>query len=175
MGASALYDLMSELLAVCEQALAQTTAGAPDRRYVGHGLPAIDCEQLVVSTYSVAEADVSPRTLPLDRAHRVKTGTKPLQVLVVSIVRCYPGPTLDKKQQPMLPKAAAIEAASKTLSEDAWQLWNAIRSANRLGAFQGLCSELAMDPITPMQPSGGFAGWTLPIEVAVPGFPVTFP
>lgn len=176
MGSSTdLFDLADEVLAVCEAALALIPAGVPARSYVGHGLPAIDCEQLVVSTYAVPEADTAPRTLPLDRAFRSRYGSLILPMLVVSIVRCYPSVTLGGRQQPILPSTAELTAASQLIYEDGWQLWNALISAKRAGAFGGLCSELARDPMMPVQPEGGFAGWTIPLELRLDGFAVDFP
>jgi hypothetical protein len=173
--ATDLFDLADTMLSVCVDALALLPAGAPERAYVGHGLPAIDCEQLVVSTYQLPLADTSPRSLPLDRMFKEKYGSLNLPMLVVSIARCYPCITLDKRQEPIFPSVAELTAASELVYADGWQLWNGIKTAKRLGAFGGLCRELAMDPMLPLQPQGGFAGWTIPVEIQLDGFSVAFP
>lgn len=173
--ATDLFDLADTALAVCIEALDMLTAKCPARRYVGHGLPALDCEQLVVSTYSVPEADTSPRALPLDRAFRARYGSLIQPMLVVSIVRCYPVVTLNAKSVPVFPSVAELTAASALIYADGWHLWNAIISAKRQGAFGGACKELARDPMMPIQPSGGFAGWTIPLEVQLDGYAVVFP
>jgi len=173
--ATDLFDLADALLGVCADSLALLPAGTPSRLYVGHGLPAIDCEQLVVSTYQVPEADTSPRALPLDRMFKEKYSSLILPMLVVSVARCYPCVTLDKRQEAIFPSVAELSAASNMIYADGWQLWNGIKSAKRAGAFGGLCRELVMDPMLPLQPSGGYAGWTLPIEIQLDGFTVAFP
>jgi hypothetical protein len=173
--ATDLFDLADALLNVCVDSLALLPAGAPGRAYVGHGLPAIDCEQLVVSTYQAQLADTSPRALPLDRMFKEKYGSLNVPMLVVSIVRCYPGVTLNKQQEPILPSLAALTAASELIYADGWQLWNGIKTAKKLGAFGGLCRELVTDPMMPLQPAGGFAGWTIPVEIQLDGFAVPFP
>jgi hypothetical protein len=170
-----LFDLADEMLNVCEGALQLIPAGCPDRAYVAHGLPAIDCEQLCVSVYTTPWADTNPRNATLDRQFKTKYGSLNLVFLTVSIVRCYPGPTANGRATPILPRVAELTAASQKIYEDGWQLWNGIQTAKRLGAFAGVCRELAMDPMLPIQPSGGFAGWTIPVEVQLDGFPVAFP
>lgn len=173
--ASDYYAVADQLLNVCEQALALLPAGTPERAYVAHGLPAIDCEQLCVSSYVIAQMDTAPRQLPGDAMFKPKYGSVNVPVFVISIVRCYPVVTLDQRQEPIFPSVAELTAASQLLYADAWQLWNAVQTAKREGAFDGLCSELRMDPVNPIQPNGGFAGWTLPVEIELDGFTVPFP
>ncbi len=122
------------------------------------------------------QADTSPRALPLDRQFKVaKYGSINLVFLTVQVVRCYPGPTANGRQQAVLPRVSELTAASELIYQDGWQLWNGLQTAKREGAFDGVCAEFAVDPLLPIQPSGGFAGWALPIEVRLDGFPVAFP
>ena len=172
--ASDLFLLAAEVLDVATAALDLLPAQAPDRRYVGHGLPALDCEQLVVSTYAVPEASTAPQAAALDRSFRFKYGSVINPLLVVSVVRCYPVVTLNSKQVPIFPDPAAIEAASALIYADGWQLWNGIISAKREGAFDGLCKGMAREPMLPIQPSGGYAGWTMPLDFELDGFTVDF-
>jgi hypothetical protein len=163
------------VLAVSEAALALLPAGVPARSYVAHGLAAIDCEQLTVSVYTVTVADTSPRVLPLDRQFKTRYGSVNIVPMTVQIVRCYPAVTLGGRQQPMLPAASTLAQAGAELYADGWQLWNGLQTAKRLGAFEGVCHEFSMDPLIPIQPSGGFAGWSVPVEVRLDGFEVNFP
>ena len=169
-----LFSLATEVLDVAVAALDQLPALAPTRRYVGHGLPALDCEQLVVSTYAVPEMNTAPQAAALDRQFRSRFGSLTAPLLVISVVRCYPVVTLNSKQVAIFPAPAAIEAASALIYDDGWQLWNGVMSAKRDGAFDGLCSGLARQPMMPIQPSGGYAGWTLPLEIQLDGFRVDF-
>lgn len=176
MAAGDLYALADEVLAVCEASLALLPAGVPPRVYVAHGIPAIDCEQLTVSVYTVPTADTSPRALPLDRQFKVtKGGSVNLVFLTVQVARCYPGVTANNRQQPIAPTPEALAAASEMIFADGWQLWNGLQSAKRLGAFKGFCQEFSLDPLLPIQPQGGYAGWAVPIEVRLDGFTVEFP
>lgn len=176
MGAATdLNDLALETLAVCEAALATLAAGAPARSYVAHGIPAIDCEQLTVSVYTVPQADTSPRALPLDRAHKARYGALNLVFLTVQLVRCYPPATQHGRQTNLAPSVADLMAFAATINQDGWQLWNGLATAKRQGAFAGICREFTLDPLLPIQPQGGFAGWAIPIEVQLDGFTVNFP
>jgi hypothetical protein len=151
-------------------------AGVPPRSYVAHGIPAIDCEQLTVSIYTVPQADTSPRALPLDRQFKVtKFGSLNLVFLTVQLVRCYPPPTAGGRQSNLVTRVAELTAFAQTINADGWQLWNGLQTAKRLGAFAGVCREFALDPLLPIQPQGGFAGWAIPIEVQLDGFTVNFP
>jgi hypothetical protein len=174
--ATDLYDLADEVLSVCEAALALLPAGVPARSYVAHGLPAIDCEQLTVSVFTVPQADTSPRSLPLDRQFKVsKFGSLNLIFLTVQLVRCYPPVTASGRQQNLAPRVEDLTAFSQLIYADGWQLWNGLQTAKRLGAFAGTCREFSLDPLLPIQPQGGFAGWAVPIEVQLDGFNVAFP
>lgn len=177
MGAATdLYDLADETLLVCEAALALLPAGVPERVYVAHGIPAIDCEQLTVSVYTVPEADTSPRSLPLDRQFKVaKYGAVDLVYLTVQLVRCYPPATAGGRQVNLSPRVADLTAFAQMINADGWQLWNGLKSAKRQGAFAGICREFSMDPLLPIQPQGGYAGWAVPIQVQLDGFTVNFP
>ena len=163
---------------MCQAALVglPVTNPSPGRAYVAHGLAAIDCEQLTVAVFTVAQADTAPRGATLDRYFRTTKGMSVNIVpMTVQIVRCYPGVTADNRQAPILPKATALDQASQDLYLVGWQLWNGLQTAKRLGAFAGFCREFAMDPLLPIQPQGGFAGWTIPVEVELGGFDVAFP
>lgn len=119
--------------------------------------------------------DTSPRALPLDAQFKTRYGSVNIVPMTVQLVRCYPGATLGNKQQPILPSVAELTQASVDLSADGWQLWNGLQTAKRLGAFAGVCREFKMDPLIPIQPQGGFAGWAIPVEVQLDGFNVAFP
>lgn len=176
MGAATdLFDLADETLAVCEAALALLPAGVPERSYVAHGIPAIDCEQLTVSVYTVPQADTSPRALPLDRQFKAKYGGVNLVFMTVQLVRCYPPPTANGRQVNLLVRTQELTAFAQAINADGWQLWNGLITAKRQGAFAGVCREFSLDPLLPIQPQGGFAGWAVPIEVQLDGFAVNFP
>lgn len=161
---------------MCEASLALLPAGTPGRAYVAQGLAAIDCEQLTVSVYTVVNPGTAPVGAVLDRYFKVtRAHSVNIVPMTVQLVRCVPGVTQGNRQQPILPSVAELAQSSAELYADGWQLWNGLQSAKRQGAFAGVCREFAMDPLLPIQPQGGFAGWTIPVEVQLDGFDVAFP
>jgi hypothetical protein len=171
---ASLYDLQAELLQVAADLLDQLPAGAPDRQYVAHGLPAIDCEQLTVHAYQVGEASTDPADQPLARFRR--DVTYPRQTLVfcvITVVRCYPGPTGDS--QP--PAVADLAAAEQTISADGWVLWNGIPRAIREGELTLWRAEsfTSWEALQPLGPMGELAGWTMGLQTRLDGFDPLLP
>lgn len=172
MSAPSLYDLAKELLDFCVVALDELPAGAPARRYVAVGLPALDCEQLTVHAFQVGEADTAPRETTMDLLRRGHPYARlNLAFLVITIAReCYPGPTAMNMQVPEPPTVVDLVAASETIYADGWQLWNAVPTALRDGALFSACRFVGWQPMQPLGPEGGMAGWTMPIQVQIDGF-----
>lgn len=169
------YDYAAELLGYCAAALADGPDGAPVRQYVAIGPPALDCAQLTVHVLQLAEASTSPGPLPLDRGRRgVTTPRQDLTFMVVTIVRdCYPGPTGRELTDP--PGVAELDAAAQVIMRDGWLLWNSIPAALRAGELWGRCDFTLWEPLQPVPPSGGVAGWTLPLQVRIPGYTPAIP
>jgi hypothetical protein len=173
--ATDLWDSASHLLDFCAAALNELPVGAPDRQFVSVGYPAIDCPTLAVHVFPVTPGPFEPSTSPGD----VFRQGHPYVVLdlvtfTVSIFRCWPS-TPDGKQTPKAPTAADYDTASAIMYQDAWQLYNALRAGFNLGLLGGPCKLLRVDQAQPVQPDGGFGGWTILITAQLDGFTPTLP
>lgn len=169
------YEIAAELLGYCAAALEGGPDGAPARQYVSIGPPALDCEQLTVHVLQLGEAATSPGPLPLDRGRRgVRAPRIDLTFMVVTVVRdCYPGPTSGNKPRP--PDPAALDVAAQIIMRDGWLLWNSIPAALRAGELWGACHFTLWEPLQPVPAQGGVAGWTLPMQVQIPGYSPAIP
>lgn len=169
MTATALYDLAKELLDFCAVALDELPAGAPARRYVAFGLPALDCEQLTTHVFQVGEGDANVgANAPLDRFRRAAPYPRlNMAFLVITIARdCVPGPTGTTEA----PSVADLTASSEELYADGWQLWNAVPAGIRDGGLFEGCRYVGWEPMQPLGPDGYVAGWTMPLQIELPGF-----
>ena len=163
-----LWESAGELLAVCEEALSETTAGTPERSYVTPSEPAFDCCPFLsvhVSALTVDTTAVGPGGVAT--GHRTTSGSIILATYVVNAVRCAPE-IADGKS---LPTLAAIEAAAQQVEEDGWALWNRVRSAIRCGEIFRLCSEVYFDGGASIPEQGGCVGWQFQVRAALPGIP----
>lgn len=168
--ATDLYDAASALLDFCTVALEQLPAGAPERRFVSVGYPAIDCPTLGVWILPVSPGPFAPSTSPGDPFRQGHPG--PVLDLVtyqIQVWRCWPS-TADGKAAPKAPKPADYDTATEILYTDAWQLWNSIREGVNLGLLGGPCKMARVDQIQPLQPDGGLAGVALIATVQLDGF-----
>ena len=173
-GAGDLYGAAKVLLDFCVVALDELPAGAPARRYVGVGYPAIDCETISCFVFPVLPGPFAPQTEPGDpfkQAHPYPVID--LVTYQVQVWRCWP--TTDGKAVPKPPSADAINAATELIYSDAWQLWNAFREGLNQGLFGGPCTLARVDQIQPIQPDGGFAGIAVLITAQLDGFTPTLP
>lgn len=169
MTATSLYDLAKELLDFCVVALDELAAGAPARRYVAFGLPALDCEQLTTHVFQVGEAaGADPAGTPMDRfRHGAPYPRLNLAFIVITCVRdCVPGPTGNSTA----PSVADLDGSAQELYADGWQLWNAVPQGIRDGALFDGCRFVAWEPMQPLGPEGYIAGWTMPLQVELPGY-----
>lgn len=166
-GPNDLFDLAAEWLAVCEEAVATTVGGAIERAFVSPGPPAWDCcPQLTVHVGGPAEGDTAPLSPPLQPGHRTRqTAIVPLVPLTASVIRCVPSGEV--------PAELDLEAAAQAMSADVWAIWAHSRDAFGDGSLFPSSSgsrELIFDAAQVQAPSGGCAGWTIPVRVAVGGY-----
>lgn len=173
MSADALYAAQLDLLDFCALALDVLPAGAPERRYVSFGLPALDCEQLTVHVFGVRKDETAYSGSPDPGSLRRKGHPLPainMLDLVITIAReCYPGP-VGPAGGNSVPDVPDLVEASQMLHADGWQLWNAVNDAVRAGVLYGACQFVSLLPMQPLGPEGNFAGWTLPVSVNLDGF-----
>lgn len=122
----------------------------PDRQYVSIGLPALDCEQLVVSIDRIVGHEGNPGT----------ETTAPLRCLVmraveltVWLLRC--APTVGDSGDP--PAAADIDASSEQVAGDPQAVLQALLGAYRDGDVGSQWGVVFMD-WRAITPEGGLVG-----------------
>jgi hypothetical protein len=162
------HTLASALLVKCELALATTIGGVPPFVSLNPGLPAIDwqCDQLYVF-------ESAPVVEALGGTGSLRFAWKSLVTLNATVVRCVPtGRTVGEKYTP--PSAAESTYAAQKVMEDMWALWNGVTSEILAGdLFEDYpCEDVRFESMIPLDPQGGFAGWTLTLQVQLPGYTV---
>lgn len=165
MAASDMHALAVAVREAAEEILATTVAGTPERSFVCHGLPALDCcDQLAVNVGAIGEAATAPLTaLGAGQRHR-SPGRVNLTTLIVTISRCYPSVSDDG----VPPSAADQEAAAEALNEDGWALWNGLFRQG--GDLFAACDSVFFDGLVPLPPQGGCAGWVFQIRFELAGY-----
>lgn len=153
----------TRLRAALDDLLAAATAtldGPPDRRYVAHGQPAIDCEQLVVHCAGV-------RSVTLDQPTDVPSARPQPRVRVASLVVTLSQPVCASPQ----PTAVQLADDGRALAVDGWSLFAGLLERLHEGTVWTGGSPLPKAGNVLLaeapEPSGGFAGWTVTVEVAL--------
>lgn len=165
-------DLAHMLLA----SAAATLATPPSIQYINMGKPAADgCDRLIVWVLDMHLA--SPRnqtargggTLTESRSAMEQYGVLPAVDFTIQLLRCgVPQPTGDLN--PVLPTAAELDAFGTAQITDGWALYHGLVNAWRAGTlFGGLnpAPHTVLGMLTPVEPSGGIAGWQLPLKVSL--------
>jgi hypothetical protein len=165
------YEFAQELLELAEEALATTTGGVPDRRFVTYALPTDDCDdaQLTVHIGQLAIDQLQqPVTPPVGPEFRVQNASVNLLTLNVRIVRCVP--TMNG-QTMAPPSPEAIEAAAAVIFQDGWAIWNHLKRQINAGAvWEGRCSGVIVQSAVPVPDNGGVAGWEIPVTTWIQGY-----
>ena len=169
-GPGDLQTLMQELLDASIEALDTIPTfdpglgGAPDRTYVNAGQPAFDCcDQLTVNAWIIRTA---PTEVGLDVGTQHRLGYRINHVgAQISITRC-----LDENSLTVPPQATSLQALAEQTNADAWALWNHLWNLARSGDLVSICDEMFFDALTPVQPSGGCAGWVLNLRAQLEGY-----
>ncbi len=155
---AALYNASVDLLNAAVAALdAHSSLGAPERRYVSVGDPALDCDQVTVAAAArVAAAPVTGRgTDTYTQQSRPRVIAADFRVLVV---RCgYPSVAADGSAPP----DTEIEAASAALYEDGWALFIGLSDGARSGTItlSGAAAGWEVASLEPVGAEGAVAGW----------------
>ena len=153
-------------LAAATDALALTPSGAPGRRYVSPGEPALDCcGQLTVWVQVLSDADLNAGAGALARAKAINRGGQPQVTLYVQATRC-----VDLKEDANgLPLPANLQAAATAINADAWALRCHLLWELRHGELAELCSGAEFLGGTALVPQGGCVGWTFGFRYPVEG------
>jgi len=155
-----IWDLAGDVLAAIESGFASDDVSLPTRRYRTYGVPAIDCEELVVAleaslgTEGAVNQEVTEPLL-------AKPGHAMRSVrFAVWLLRCHP--TVQDDGNP--PTVTAEEEAAELVMQDAQRLLNVIVAAQRAGDLPA-CGGLAFEQWTAITPNGGIGGGVLRLRM----------
>jgi hypothetical protein len=152
-------------------AMDATLKGAPERRYVSPGTPALDCcDQLTVHIASLEEAPTEP--LGLGAGRRASLGRVNHAVLTLTLTRCVPTGTHGKTTYTP-PTDLELNAAAEQIDADGWALWNHLYNRIRAGLLFSLCDGVFWLGARSLGPEGGCAGWVFGFRVVLDGYEET--
>lgn len=154
-----LHTIATEILTAIVDQFADASIDLPARQYVHVGAIAHDCEQLVVTSRQIARGHPT-RDLP--DIVRNQCDTRVLH-LEASLIRCVP--TQSDSGAP--PGADALDGSADLLLRDGWTLTHGLELAKYDGEMGGVCRKLSVGTATAVGPDGGFAGWTVPLQIEI--------
>lgn len=160
-----LFDLAVDLLEACDEALATTEAGPPEKSYISPGVPTFDalCDTLVVYGATLTEETTSPLNPPPSTGWRHRRGRLNLAGLTVVSARC--GST---KAAPL---ATDLTADAKKSLEDGWAIWNVLTQKIRNDdLFGGACSDVHFDGGLSLTPQAGLVLWQMALRIEIGGY-----
>ena len=169
---ASVHDLAADYLSACETVLATTVGGAPAASFLSPGLPALDrqCDMLTVYETAPVVIGQSGATSP---GTSMRFGIQTRVGLNAQISRCIPvARETNQRYQP--PTTEQLTDAAVKVMEDGWALWNGIVTQLRDGSlYEGWpCDNVDFLAMTPLDPQGGMAGWTLSLAVDLDGYTV---
>lgn len=155
-----LYDIAVAFLDASIAALELTPAGAPDRAFVSHGQPALDCcDQLTVHNQILGEEPLFSGAGALAPAKRIHRGGVPQVRIAVQIARCVPLPRTNGTEI-VPPSPADQQAAARMIDQDGWALWLGLSAALKEGgSLHEACGGAERLGGEKMIPQGGCGGW----------------
>jgi len=163
------YTLAERLLSVITDALNNNVPHcrpAPERRYVAHGTPVLDClDQLTVHAGSIYVSS----TFGADSGGAIQ-GPKMFMVdLTVTLTHCHPTGVVQQGTKISAIGTDILLEAAELLYGDGWTAYFA--AVNGWKNCGGQTCELhSVTPLSPLDPEGGAAGWqfTLTAEIGQP-------
>jgi hypothetical protein len=163
-----LSSYAQDLLDVCADALADTTAGTPADVFLDVDAPAYDCcPALVLVVPSLTEAATSPLAPVEATAQRSTLGRVNLATYQVYTLRC--AAPMQKNGNP--PTSADKQAVAVTVQEDMWAIWNGVNHAVQNGLIFDTCTGVHFDGIRPIRAQGGCVGSLATFRAMIPGVP----
>lgn len=137
---------------------------APERYYVSPGLPAWDCEQLVVTAFRIYPVAATPAT-PLQVAESFRASFAQRAVeLRITLLRCIPTVDEDLPGRLVIPSPADMQAAAVGILKDAQSMSNHLAAAVTNGTLPG-CSGVMMQEWHATAAEGGLAGGLFVVSV----------
>lgn len=162
-----LNEVAAAFLSAATDALDLTPAGAPGRRYVSPGEPALDCcGQLTVWIQQLGDADLNAGPGALARSKAINRGGKPQVSIYIQATRCV---DLNPEKAGGLPQPVLLEEAATTINRDGWALRCHLLWEIRHGDLAELCSGVEFLGGNVITPQGGCVGWTFLFRYPVEG------
>lgn len=156
MSADQLYTIAQDLLEAVVDVYATAGVSLPDRQVVVEGLPAWDCESVMVSLRRVF------RGLPnIQSAQQTLlcAGVRTAEYHI-SIIRCASTPDDDGNP----PTPTTIQGFSKPILTDAWVLVSGLQTAALDGDLGIACDSILIGDLAVVGPEGAFGGVDLVIQ-----------
>ncbi len=160
--ARSIVTMMDKILERVQTGFAEAGVELPERRYWTLGLPAADCEQLVVS---FNQAYIGP---PGDEASEPQRCDAPRTAQIdIQVLRCIPTPTGSRGRAPT---ASAIQGASEAQAIDAWVLLDIACTLDTWDDPSGFPGPGfgVIATVDAGEAQGGFQGPVLHLTVAIP-------
>lgn len=152
-----------DLLDATVAALDLTDAGFTGISYLSPGQPAIDGQCDFAAAWMAGENLASGGLIPTSQQYR--TGPRiNIVTLQAQTGRCL---LLSGRGGVPLDTERAINARKHL--EDGQALWNHIGDQIAAGELFSVCSQVSLPGMTAYTPQGGFAGWTLTVQVQIDG------
>lgn len=152
--------------AVAGLALATTGRAPPGSSWVSHGPPALEhcCDDGQVTVH-LDRLEVQPPEA--DTGVQIPCAIVFVAHYVITLARCVPvlGDSMTETAVP----AADLDIAAGDLLEDLWALVTELRDRIRANTLivETNCRDVRLDDATPLDESGGCAGWLVPLSVRV--------
>lgn len=154
MNANTVADLLAETLEVATAGLVDPAADPPARRYVAHGDPAWDCDQLTVHLV---------RIQPVLIESRAETCTViPQATIAIVLLRCVTALEADG-----VPNAQLLNTENTQLAIDGPAMFKHFTRQWATGAFPSghACKALKWRNLLPLAPQGAYAGWRIEYDL----------
>lgn len=164
-------DLHEKAVAFLDAAVAAldwTDAGPPVRAYVNAGMPAMDCEQLVVWVEALGESLFRAGAGAESRAKAINRGGLAKATVRLQVIRCVPQPKLAGARLTW-PDPTDLQAAAATIDADGWAIWLGLNDALKHGALSAECAGAERLGAEKLLPQGGFGGWNFAWRVPLEG------
>lgn len=174
MSVAYLADCAESILNAALSALADATTGrpAPDHVFVSHGPPVGDncCDngQLTVHLDTMTHSPEDTTGQPGGFASAPQFGCSILgtPTFVVTLLRCVTGP--GDSEADAVPSTDDLDDDALDLLADLWALLTEFYDrilACTLIPGQANCRDCFIGPVTPLEPSGGCAGWEIRVTI----------
>ena len=152
-----LRDMMQGVLERVQAVFQSYNVELPQRQYWTMGMPAVDCEQLVIYFQQLYLGPPGAQVGEPQRCHVPRSAT-----ITISLSRATP--IVGQNGRPPAPER--IQASAEIMAIDAWVLMESINQLDQWDATGYGVGVIATLEVTP--PEGGFQNTNMVVTLAVP-------